>query len=60
MILEHDGLFFIAQRVAGGHVLQAHAGGDIAGVNGFDFFALVGVHAQQAADALARLVRVEL
>ena len=42
----------IAQRVAGGHVLQAHAGGDVAGADFLDFFALVGVHLQDPADAL--------
>ncbi len=54
---ENDGLIFVAQRVAGGHTLQAHYRGDITRVNGFDFFALVGVHAQQPAHALARVLR---
>ena len=53
---EHDGLVFVAQRVAGGDVLQAHARGNIARFHRFDFFALVGMHPQQAADALARLL----
>src|SRR6266851_3087078 len=46
--------FLVAERVAGIHALQAHTGANIAGVNGVDFLALVGVHLQQAADALAR------
>ena len=33
--------------------LQAHRGGDVAGVDALDVFALVGVHLQQAPDALA-------
>ncbi len=52
-VFEDDGLFFIAQRVAGRYVFQAHARGDVARFNRFDFLALVGVHAQQAAHALA-------
>ena len=54
---QHDRLVLIAQRVARGHALQAHARGNVAGVNGVNFLALVGVHAQQAADALARILR---
>jgi hypothetical protein len=33
-------------------LLQAHAGGDVAGAHFLDFFALVGVHLQDTADAL--------
>ena len=48
-----------AQRVAGGHVLQAHGRGDVAGADFLDLVALVGVHLQDAADALLlRLDRV--
>ena len=54
---QNDRLFFIAERVARGAVFQAHAGGDVASVDGFDFFAFVRVHAQQSADAVARLFR---
>ncbi len=54
--LEHDGLVFIAQRVAGSHVLQAHAGGNIARFHRIDFLALVRMHPQQAPDALARFL----
>src|SRR5450432_888770 len=52
-VLEHDRLVFVAQRVAGVDALQTDAGTNVAGVDGIDFFTLVGVHLQQAADALA-------
>ena len=55
-VLEHDGFVFIAQRIAGGYALQAHARSDIARVNGVNFLAFVGVHAQEAAHALTRLL----
>jgi hypothetical protein len=42
----------IAQGFARGHVFQAHAGGDVAGQDFLDFFALVGVHLHDTADAL--------
>ena len=51
--LQHDRcLSCDAQRVAGGDVLQADRGGDVAGADFLDLFALVGVHLQHAADAL--------
>ena len=50
--LEDDRLLLVAQRVAGRHRLEADGRGDVAGVDFLDFFALVGVHLQQAADAL--------
>ena len=50
--LEHDDRVRIAQGLAGGHVLQAHAGGDVAGADLVDFLALVGVHLHDTADAL--------
>ena len=53
--LEHDRVLLVANRVARGDVLQADAGADVAGVDLADLFALVGVHLQQAADALAAL-----
>ena len=40
------------QRVAGAGVLQADACGDVAGEDGVDVFPVVGVHLQDAADAL--------
>ncbi len=51
--LQNDGVVRIAQRVAGGDVLQAHHGGDVAREDLVDLFALVGVHPQEPADALA-------
>src|SRR5215472_5208350 len=50
---ENDLLVFFAKSVAGGDALQADAGADIAGVDSVNFFALVGVHLEQAANALA-------
>ena len=41
----------IRQGVAGGGILQAHRGDDVAGIGHLDLFPLVGVHLQQAADA---------
>ncbi|MPM33322.1 hypothetical protein SDC9_79895 [bioreactor metagenome] len=48
--LEHDRLIDVTQRFAGGHVLQAHAGSDIASTNFFDFDTLVGHHLHDTAD----------
>ena len=47
------GVAAIAQRVAGGGVLEAEAGNDVAGHGDVEVFALVGVHQQDAAEALA-------
>ena len=44
---------FVAKRVAGIDVLQADAGANVARVDFLNFFALVGVHLEQTADALA-------
>src|SRR5215469_7605830 len=52
---EDDLLLFVAKRVAGGDVFQTDAGADVAGVYDVNFFALVGVHLEKAADAFARL-----
>ena len=46
----------VAQRVAGGGVLEAEAGDDVAGVGHVDVLTLVGVHQQDAAEALALLL----
>ena len=51
--LEDDGVAAIAQRVAGGGVLEAETGDDVAGHGDVEVFALVGVHQQDAAEALA-------
>ena len=53
-------MLLVAQRVAGARVAQPDGGGDVAGVDLVDVFALVGVHAQEAADALALAACVEL
>ena len=50
--LQHDRVLLVADRVAGGDVLQSDAGADVARVDLGDVLALVGVHLQQAADAL--------
>src|SRR3990167_60161 len=50
--LKGDHLVRIAQRLAGGHIFQAHARGDVTGADFLDFLALVGVHLQQTPDAL--------
>src|SRR6185437_4378880 len=54
--LEQDGVVLVADGVAGGDGLEADAGGDVAGPDLADLLALVGVHLQQAADALALLL----
>ena len=46
------GLSSVAQRVAGRRVLQADRGGDVAGADLVDLLAVVGVHLEDAADAL--------
>src|SRR6266704_1453654 len=52
--LQNYGLLLVAKRVAGGHTLQAYAGGNVARIDGVYFLALVCMHAQEAADTLAR------
>jgi hypothetical protein len=49
--LQHHGLCGVADGVAGGHVLEAHRGRDVASVDLLDLLALVGVHLEEAADA---------
>ena len=51
--LEDDRACRVAERVAGGGVLEADGRDDVAGVDLVDVLAVVGVHLQQAADALA-------
>src|SRR5258705_66717 len=53
-IFQDDRLAFVAERVAGIDALQTHAGANIARINLVNLFALVRVHLQQTADALAR------
>ena len=49
---QRDGMGFVANRVARADVLQTNRGADIARQNLVDVFALVGVHLEQAANAL--------
>ena len=46
-------LLFVAQRIAGGGILQAHNGRDITRIELVDLFPVVGMHLQDTADALA-------
>ena len=55
--LEDDRMIIVAHRVAGARVLEADRGGDVAGAHFLDLLALVRVHLQQAADALALVLR---
>ena len=58
--LQHDDGIRITQGFARGHVFQANAGGDVAGANFADLFAVVGVHLHDTADTLfLALNRVE-
>ena len=54
--LEDDRVAAVAQRVAGGRVLEAEPGHDVAGHGHVEVLALVGVHQQDAAEALALLL----
>ena len=54
--LEHDRMLLVAERVAGRDALQADRRRDVACVHVLDFLALVRVHFQEAADALAALL----
>ena len=47
-----DGVVGVGQGVAGEGVLEADRGGDVAGVDLLDLLAVVGVHLEDAADAL--------
>src|SRR5262245_49923601 len=58
--LEHDRPVGIAERVAGRRQLEPDGRGDVAGRDGLDLFLLVGVHPEEAADALLLVLgRVE-
>ena len=50
--LEDDRVQRIAERVAGGRVLEAGQSDDVAGKGLFDVCARIGMHLQHAADAL--------
>ena len=51
-VFQRDGMFFVANGVAGRNVLQTHRGADVARQNFVDVFALVGVHLEQTANTL--------
>ena len=58
--LEHDRVRGVAERVTGGGVLEADGRDDVAGEDGVLVFAVVGVHLEEAADALLLVLgRVE-
>jgi hypothetical protein len=46
------GCLLVAEGIAGGRILEAHRRGDIAGVAGLDLLPVIGVHLQDAPDAL--------
>src|SRR5207253_1892215 len=50
--LQENRVLLVANRVTGRDVLQPNARANVAGVNFADFFALVGVHLEQTANAL--------
>ena len=54
--LQNDRSLFIAERITGGGVLEADDGADVAGVAALDILAVVGVHLQDAADALSLML----
>ena len=54
--LEDDRVAAVAQRVARGRVLEAEPGDDVAGHGRVEVLTLVGVHQQDAAEALAPLL----
>ena len=56
-VLQDDLVLVVAERVAGGGVLQADGRGDVAGVGGLEILTVVGVHQQDAAEALTLSLR---
>ena len=55
--LEHDRVVRVAERVAGGGVLEADRGDDVAREHAVLVLAVVGVHLEDAADALLAVLR---
>ena len=53
IVLEHDRVIGITERIAGEGVLESDDGADVSGVDGVNLFPVVRVHLQQPADALA-------
>ena len=54
--LEHDRVLLVAERLAGGGVLQPHDGDDVACARRLDFLTLVGMHSVNLADALLAIL----
>src|SRR5690554_1943644 len=58
--LKDDGILFVAEGITRGRRLEANSRGDISGVERLDLFAVIGVHEEEATDALLlALGRVE-
>src|SRR5580704_14990382 len=55
-LLQDDDLVRIAQRVARGHILQAHRSGDVARVHFLDLGAVARMHLQEPPDALVAIL----
>ena len=51
--LQDDGLLLVAQRLSSDHILQASHSNDVPCARDIDVLSAVGMHEQQAADALA-------
>ena len=51
--LQDDGLLLVAQRLSSDHILQASHSHDVSRARDIDVLSAVGMHEQQAADALA-------
>ncbi|EAX47677.1 conserved hypothetical protein [Thermosinus carboxydivorans Nor1] len=60
--LENDGVFLIAQRIAGRGIFKTDGSGDVTGANFVNFFAVIGMHLEDAANplffALSRVVYI--
>ena len=50
--LQNDGVLLVAQGITRGGVLQAHHGGDVAGIDGLQILTVIGVHLQQTTHTL--------
>ena len=61
-LLENDRIVFLAERVARARVLESDGGKNVAGKSFIDIFAMVGVHAENAAEAFllvaARIIEI--
>ena len=54
-VFEHDGVLFVAERIARGGILQADGRSDIAGIDNGKIFSVVRVHEQDSAHTLTLL-----